>query len=191
MIDSILSAYDRVAELAATADRDMLQTLLTHVVAVNGHMQTCICLGTLPPTTLMAANEALNRARAAIRNRMAEARCEARAAIDALPEDRPTRAHLMPVVNARQLSDSLRSGAYAVNCSNDDAPAPRLARVDGVAVEDWAPPSWAAHVDGDHFVVGGVGRWPMDDVVATAVVPDVGFSLLTREGVHVEILQAA
>jgi hypothetical protein len=107
--------------------------------------------------------------------------------IQTLPADARSRSVLAPVASESELLFAIGDGAKTVDFRIREQGEAFEALLDGGLIG--TVDAHAISTDRDELVVEGIGRWPLDDLVATSC--EDGFAFLLASGQLIEIQQTA
>lgn len=183
----ISAALDEIAARAKDASREVVDMLHLQLKALDGGAKAAISLGTLGDTDLVETGEARRRALDALDATLSAIMRHQLALIGRVPEDRPSRATLVPMSApalllaaishaSDQIDHVIRNEGEGFELFRDGV---REARVDAHSIR----------VEKDELVIGEAGRWKLCDIQATS--DEDGFAFVLDDGTHIEILRMA
>lgn len=186
-MEQVVDTIECIAKRIPDASVSSIGRIQHQLATVADYMKLSNSLSVVPLPALRAVKTARTKAEMALRARVDEIVANARRLIDALPKDRRSRSILSPIASESDLVLSICTATGAIDqclCSNDTKCEVLL---DGGLVDHVGPRT--VSIVGDELVIDGIGRWPLDDIVATST--EDGFAFLLDNGQLVEIQAAA
>ena len=185
-MEQIVDTIERIAKRIPNASVSSIGMIQHQLAVVAEYMKLSNSLSVVPLPALRAVKTTRTAADMALRARVDEIVANARRLIDALPKDRRSRSVLWPIASESDLILSVGFGATAIDQHFFKHGTKSEVLLDGGLVDHVG--SHAVSIIGDELVIDGIGRWPLDDIVATST--EDGFAFLLANGQLVEIQPA-
>jgi len=183
-MDTIVTTFDAIARLAATADREALESLDAKCTTMVAAARAAIDLGTITDAGLVATGTAEATALETITRRRDALVVAQAALIEALPADRRTRATLRTLPRPRDVASLLDVIDSQVTHLNRNAGTPFHVLCDGVVMGGLDP--YNLTMRNGMLTIGEHGSWPMARISAISI-EDEDFGILLDDGTLLEI----
>lgn len=187
-MNMIIGAFEVVARLAPTANRETLVALDAKRRTLDSAAKVAIALGTVDDQTLLDTGVAHVAAQEAIQYRFGRLESEAVCIIQAVPRDSRSRGTLRPAATPAELASSLDYIESRVTRVIRDNGTPLHVLRNGEAVGRLD--AYDITIGGGKIALGTRGTMELADIVATSInEDDEDFGILLADGTLFEILE--